>query len=133
MILSISCSNYSSCQTSRAYPNMCYRPVVTKSACLIHQSSTIKHRGNWKEKSQDSVIEWAAHLACSQITCSRAGNTNSTSYNQCSIDLNLFPGYLAPLHRFTVIVIMQCTKMLQGFTVDQKCNLRTQREPKESV
>ncbi len=62
------------------------------------------------------MIEWAAHLACSQITCRGAGNTNSTSHNQCFIDLKLFPGYLAPLQCFTgKIIIMQSARRLQGF------------------
>lgn len=76
---------------------MCSRPAVSKSACLTgwHQSSGSTERER-KDKSQDLLTEWAAHLASSQPTC-RAGYTNSTSCNQCSIELKLFPEYLNPL------------------------------------
>lgn len=92
---------------------MCSRPAVSKSACLTgwHQRSCSTERER-KDKSQDLLTEWAAHLASSRPTC-RAGNTNSTSRNQCSIDLKLFPEYLNPLQESCDYTV--CLRSFEAF------------------
>lgn len=68
VILSITCSNYSSSQTSQVYL-MCYRPAVTKSVCLIglHKAWSGNTESN---RPTHSHCGSAASSLCTLWTCS---------------------------------------------------------------